>query len=68
MVWNLGSLLLDLFFSVHKLKNHDILRNYKGKKFRLEDIKVKKTDLFSKKLKEILSQMLHYDAKSRMKL
>jgi len=67
-VWNLGSLLLDLFFSVHKLRNLDILKCYKGNKFNLEDIKVKKTDIFSKKLKDILAQMLHYDSKSRMKL
>jgi hypothetical protein len=68
VVWNLGSLLLDLFFSVHKLHSYDVLKWYKGKKFSLENIKVKKNDLFSKKLKDILASMLHYDPKSRMKL
>lgn len=68
VVWNLGSLLLDLFFSVHKLNSYEILQGFKGKKFNLEDIKVKRTDLFSKKLKDILSRMLHYNPKSRMKL
>lgn len=68
VVWNLGSLLLDMFFSVHKLKNYDILQLYKGKKFTLENIKVKKTDLFSKKLQNILASMLHYDPRYRMKL
>ncbi len=68
IVWNLGSLLLDLFFSIHKLNSHDAIKCYKGKKFSLEAIRVKKTDLFSKKLKDILGSMLHYDPKSRMKL
>ena len=57
-----------MFFSVHKLKNYDILQLYKGKKFTLENIKVKKTDLFSKKLQNILASMLHYDPRYRMKL
>jgi hypothetical protein len=35
LVWNLGSLLLDLFFSVHKLQNFGILKLYKGQKFSL---------------------------------
>ncbi len=30
VVWNLGSLLLDLFFSVHKLNSYDILKLYKN--------------------------------------
>lgn len=34
----------------------------------MEDIRVKRTDLFSDKMKDILGQMLHYDPKLRMKL
>lgn len=30
VVWNLGSLLLDMFFSVHKLHSYDILKLYKN--------------------------------------
>jgi len=42
IVWNLGSLLVDMLLSHHKLKDKGILDKFKGKPFSFKSLGVKK--------------------------
>lgn len=64
----MGSILLDLIFSVHKLKNFEILKKFKNTEFSFEAIGIKNKKLVSNKLESILNKMLHYNSLKRMKL
>ena len=66
IVWNSGSLLLDMLLSHHKLKDQTILDRYRDQPFSFKGIGVKKR--FSPLVEEILSKMLHYNPKKRMKV
>jgi serine/threonine protein kinase len=69
-VWNLGCILLHLIVSSHKLSNKTIMEKFKGKPFTFEAINIKsdRVNNLSTNLKDLLSVMLHYDPKRRMKL
>lgn len=64
IVWNLGSLLLDILLSHHKLKDKSVLDKFKGKPFSFKALGVKKA--FSNEITELLAKMLHYNKKERM--
>jgi hypothetical protein len=64
IVWNLGSLLLDILLSHHKLKDKAVLDKFKGKPFSFKALGVKKA--FSNEITELLAKMLHYNKSERM--
>ena len=62
----MGSLLVDILLSHHKLKDKTVLDKFKERPFSLKALGVKKT--FSPEMIELLEKMLHYDKKQRMTL
>jgi hypothetical protein len=70
MVWNLGSLLLDMLLGSHKLSTQEVTEKFKGQPFSLEAVGIKKeiAAKFSEDTRKLLGSMLHYDPKKRMKL
>lgn len=64
VVWNLGSLLVDLLLGHHKLKDKVILDKFQDKPFTFKALGVKKT--FSSEINDLLAKMLHYNKKDRM--
>lgn len=70
MVWNLGSLLLDMLLGSHKLSTQEVIEKFKGQPFSFEAVGIKKeiAAKFSEDTRKLLGAMLHYDPKKRMKL
>ena len=68
IVWNLGSLLLDLLLGSHKLSNIEVANKFKGQPFSFEAVGVKeeKYSHFSMEVRQLLGKLLHYDPKKRM--
>ncbi len=65
IVWNLGSLLVDILLSHHRLKDLTALNKFRDQAFSFKAIGVKKK--FSKEVEDVLSRMLHYNPSKRMK-
>ena len=42
LVWNLGSLLVDMLLSHHKLRHKDVMDKFQGKPFSFKAVGVKK--------------------------
>lgn len=55
----MGSLLVDILLSYHKLKDKAILDKFKDSQFSWKAIGIKKK--FTKVVSDILGKMLHYD-------
>jgi hypothetical protein len=61
VVWNMGSLLVDMLLGHHKLKDKTILDKFKDRPFSFRALGVKKT--FSTEVTTLLEKMLHYNKK-----
>lgn len=70
IVWNCGSLLLDLLMGGHRLSTKEVLDKFKGQEFTFQAIGISKTvsGKFSEGTKALLGKLLHYDPNKRMKL
>lgn len=70
VVWNLGSILLDMLLTTHKLKNKAVIDKFAGEPFSLEKLGIGTavSNKFSGDLKNLLGRMLHHNSKKRMTL
>ena len=68
VVWNLGSILLDLLLGSHKLSTLEVANKFKGEPFSFKAIGVAESiySKFSIEVRELLGRLLHYDPKKRM--
>ena len=63
VVWNLGSILLDLVIGSHKLSTLDIANKFKDEPFSFKAIGISDSisEKFSNELTKLLARMLHYN-------
>ena len=68
IVWNIGSLLLDLLLGSHRLSNKGIMDKFKNEEFSFPALGINKTiySQFEEKTHKLLAKMLHYNPKKRM--
>jgi hypothetical protein len=66
IVWNLGSILLDMIIGSHVLNNEKVLRKFTNQEFSLKSIGSNKK--MSYDLESRLGSMLHYNPEERMKM
>jgi hypothetical protein len=70
IVWNMGSLLLDLLVGGHKLCTKEVMNKFRDQEFTFEAIGFSKSvsGKYAESTKALLKRLLHHNPNKRMKL
>jgi hypothetical protein len=70
IVWNMGSMLLDLLVGGHKLCTKEVMNKFRDQPFAFEAIGLSKSisGKFAESTKDLLKRLLHHNPNKRMKL